>query len=122
MRARLVPEQRNEQAPSLPRRGPEPTPVMVTLAPRGRLDHAGTGALRRCLALLSAVPRTDVVLDLHAVPAVDDAVAAVLQACQAATADRGGHFCVRGARDQPRAVLSAHGVRLAETVPESSGD
>ncbi len=122
MRARLIPEQRTDVPPGLSRRGPEPTPVTVTLAPRGRLEHTSTGALRRSLALLSAVPGADVVLDLHAVPCVDDTVASMLQACQAATADRGGHFCVRGARNQPHELLTAHGVRLAETASDGSGD
>lgn len=122
MRTRLIPDQRSVPPPR-PSRGPTaPVTVTVTLAPHGPLEHASTAALRRSLALLTAVPGADVVLDLHAVPCVDGAVASVLSACQGATEDRGGRFRVRGARSQPRDLLTVHGVRLTGTVPGGCGD
>lgn len=88
-------------SPSTTRHG-----ITVALRPIGRLEGEESSHFRRAVAALSGVDGAHVVVDLVAVPSLDDAAARALAQAGSELARRGGTLTLEHVRAQARERLA----------------
>lgn len=81
--------------------------TVVVVRPTGRLEGEGSQRFQDVLAAMSAVDEADLVVDLAAVPTLDDASASALVAAQGEICRRHGTLTLEHVRGEPRGHLAA---------------
>jgi anti-anti-sigma regulatory factor len=100
----------------------EAAPVCVVVSPLGALEGGRVALFRRRMALLSAEPGADVVVDLAAVPVLDTAAAQSIVDARSRLGRRGGRLRLVRAGAQPReAVLAAAARSRTAASPTGPG-